>query len=107
MSENQKQFFSRSISPFKALQLILASKMNEFQRWYVFFTFSSKFSTFFGKDLQCFLEKKSETKKLEKIIFEFFLYFIFFHGKQTNWIQNWPKVSQTCVYAIEIILEKK
>ena len=27
MSENQKKFFSRSISPFKALQLILGSKM--------------------------------------------------------------------------------
>ena len=57
MSENQKIFFSRSISPFEALQLILGSKMilND-QKWiskrYVFFTFRSKFSTFFGKNME-------------------------------------------------------
>ena len=80
----KKKHFSRSISPFKALKLILCSKviLND-QKWISkvirIFTFRSKFSAFFGKDLQCFLEKNLKQKKLEKSKFWIFFYSIFFH----------------------------
>ena len=41
------------------------------------------------------------------MIFLLFFQFVFFHGKQTNWSQNWPKVTKICVYFPFIIFVKK
>ena len=68
----------------------------------------------FGKDFSVKSREKTTLKTTKnpiffekKIIFVFFFKFVFFHGKQTNWTQNWPKVAKICVYVPFIIFVKK
>jgi hypothetical protein len=69
----------------------------------------------FGKDFSVKSREKTKLKKKQKIqffskkkmIFLFFFQFVFLHGKQTNWTQNWPKVAKICVYVPFIISVKK
>ena len=69
----------------------------------------------FGKDFSVKSREKTKLKKKQKIQFfskkkkkfVFFFQFVFFHGKQTNWTQNWPKVAKICVYVPFIIFVKK
>ena len=61
----------------------------------------------FGKDFSVKSREKTKLKKNKKFNFVFFFQFVFFHGKQTNWTQNWPKVAKICVYVPFIIFVKK
>ena len=77
MSEYQKKIFSRSISPFKALEVILGSKMIlNGPKWILkrvhIFQMSEKIQKkiqIFGKD---FSVKNAEKKIQQKKIFQFF-----------------------------------
>ena len=68
----------------------------------------------FGKDFSVKSREKIKLKKTKNPIFfekknDFFIFFqfVFFHGKQTNWSQNWPKVAKICAYVPFIIFVKK
>jgi hypothetical protein len=69
----------------------------------------------FGKDFSVKSREKTKLKKnkksnffqKKKIICVFCFQFVFFHGKQTNWTQNWQKVAKICVYVPFIIFFEK
>ena len=96
MSENQKKILSRSISPFKALEVILGSKMIlNGPKWILkrvhIFQMSEKIQKkiqIFGKDFNVKnAEKKIQQKKFfnffrKKYFFDFFLILFFFMGNR-------------------------
>jgi hypothetical protein len=69
--------------------------------------FSKDFSVKSREKTKLKKNKKSNFFREKKWFFYFFSKFVFFHGKQTNWSQNWPKVAKTCVYVPFIIFVKK
>ena len=102
---SKKNFFlSRGFSPYKAPKsisdLIIVSngekwilkRVRNFQIWVK--SFKKKIQNF-GKDFSVKSLEKIKLKKnkksnffRKKMIFLFFFQFVFFHEKQTNWIQN-------------------
>ena len=76
MSENQKKFFSRSISPFKALKSILGSKMN-FKSDTDFSLLGQNFPHFLVRIYSVFWKKNLKQKNSKKFFWTFFLILIF------------------------------
>jgi len=107
MSQKPKRFFSRLFSPYKrsdkSLDPIIVSnnKKRILKKVRIFLNVrknDQKQFHIFGNDFSV----KNIKKKVffKKTYFVIFLVLLCFHEKQTNWLQNWPELTKTCIYVI-------